>query len=193
MSKPSQGAIRDAVAPGIYILKAVIVADIGTQVAKKFGAKDEDDVEEKKQLIIVFEVVEESTKDKPVTLSAWLTNSLGKKSKLRKLYIAAGLNPGKEGVEPDDLAELQSKFVKGTIEHSESGREKIVGFAPLKKGEKAPKGFVADFKTLFLDENYNAEDFEAMPKFIQDMALKSEEFTAVDTKSKQARAKGKKK
>lgn len=174
MSKPSssQGTV---VEEGSYVMTFRTVADIGTQTMKKFGSEDEE--EEKKQLILVTELPEESTKDKPVTLSSWVTNSVGKKATLAKILKAAGLD------NDCDLDDLLGKSVLGTVEHTDSGRAKITGWAPLKKGQKAPKGFLQS-SSVYLDETFDNEAFEGMPEFIQNAIIKSPEFEKIDAKRK---------
>lgn len=179
MSKASNNKV--AIEEGRYTTVIKTVADIGTQTVKKYQAKDDDDVEEVKQMILEFELVETSRKDKIVSLSKWVRNSTSNKSFLAKLMKAAGLD-----IKRDDLDALLGRAVEVVVEHTENGNAKITEVVPLKKGAKFAKGFM-DNRSMYLDETYNPEDFEAMPKFIQDAALKSDEFTAVDAKSKKGR------
>lgn len=175
MSKPKSNQVD--VEPGTYIATVRTMADIGTQQVKDFNSDEMKDV---KQLIIVFELVEESKKDKPVSLAKWFTNSASNKSKLVELLKASGLS------KDSDLDDLLGKSVMIVVEDTESGRAKIKSFAPLKKGSKAPKGFMEN-SSVYLDDTYDAEAFEAMPEFIKNAILKSEEFTTVDAKAKKAK------
>lgn len=179
MSKPSSTQV--SIEDGIHNFVVKTIADIGTQSRKKFGATDDSDTEEQKQLIVVVEAVDESQKGKPVSLSIWLTNSAGPKSNLAKLYKACGVKVG------EDLDELLNKGFKGTVENNEAGRAKIKGYAALKKGEKIAKGFMLA-TSVYLDESFSREAFEAMPEFIQNQILKAPEFDKVN-----AAKKGKKK
>jgi hypothetical protein len=196
MSKPSSN--KAPVEEGRYTLVFKTVADIGTQTVKKFkkDADDEDEEEEKKQLIIVVEVVDhkKSTKENPVTLSKWITNSVGKKSTGFEIMKACGLNP-----KTADWDDILNKAVEGIVEHTDGGNAKIKSFLPLKKGQKAPRGFLPT-NSVYLDDNYDAQAFEAMPEFIQNAILKAPEFEEVSqgkskkkkTPPKKAGKKGKK-
>lgn len=164
MSKPNSA--KAAIKAGDYDLVVKTIADIGTQTLKKF---DSDEEEEKKQILIVFEVTELSTKSKPVTLSKWITNSAGPKSNGAKLMKAAGLNP-----KTADWDDLLNKAVQAEVGVTDGGNNKIESFAAI-KGRKAPRGFM-ETNSCYLDKTFSAEAFEAMPEFIQNQMLKAPEF-----------------
>lgn len=182
MSKPKAG--KAAVDEGRYTVVVKTVADIGTHTQKKFQAKDDDDTEDVPQYILEFELVETSKKDKIESLSKWMRNSTSKKSGLAKLIKACGLGDNPKNV---DLDQLLGKGLEIVVEHTENGNPKVTEFIPLKKGAKFAKGFMPE-RSVFLDDTYDAEAFEAMPKFIQDAAIKSDEFTNV-TAGKKAKKK----
>lgn len=171
MSKPKSTKVD--VAEGSYDMVVKTVADIGTQTVTKFNSEE---TEEKKQIIVVVELVEESTKAKPLTLTKWMTNSVGKKSSGFALMKAAGLDPNKA-----DWNDLLNKAVVGVVEHTESGNAKIKSFSPIKKGAKVARGFLST-NSVFLDETFDRESFEAMPEFIQNSIIKSPEFEEIDSK-----------
>lgn len=178
MSKPKSAKVD--IAEGRYILTFKTVADIGTQTVTKFNSEEE---EEKRQLIIVVEVPELSTKDKPFTLSRWITNSVGKKATGFEIMKACGLDPKKA-----DWDDILDKSVEGIIEHTDSGNAKIKTFLPLKKGTKVPRGNMAT-SSVYLDENFDNDSFEAMPDFIQKQILKAPEFDDVPKPKAKAKAK----
>lgn len=172
MSKPNSA--KAAIKAGDYDLVVKTIADIGTQTLKKY---DSDEEEEKKQVIVVFEVTELSTKNKPVTLSKWLTNSVGPKSNGGKLMKAAGLNP-----KTADWDDLLNKAVQATVDVTDGGNNKIESFAAI-KGRKAPRGFMST-NSCYLDKTFSAENFEAMPEFIQNQMLKAPEFDEFGSRKK---------
>jgi len=178
MSKPKSAKVD--VEEGSYDMVVKTIADIGTQTMTKYGTDEE---EEKKQLIVVFELPELSTKAKPVTLSKWVTNSNNSKSFGFALMKACGLNP-----KTADWDDLLGKGFVGTVEHTESGNAKIKNPVAPKKGAKIARGFLNTL-SVYLDDSYDKEAFEGMPEFIQNAIIKSPEFESLDTKSKK---KGKK-
>jgi hypothetical protein len=177
MSKPKSAKVD--IEPGLYFFTLKIVADIGTQTVKKF---DSDEEEEKKQVILVVEVPELSTKGKPVTLSKWATNSSSPRSFGGKMMKAMGLNPATA-----DWDDCLGKSFQAPVDHTESGNPKIGDPIAIKKSTKGPPGFIKETQSIYLDDNYSREAFEAMPEFIQNSILKSAEFEEIDAK----RSKGK--
>jgi len=170
MSKPkaSQGTV---VEEGSYVMVVKTVADIGTQEQKSFGGEDgEDDTKEVRQVLVVCEIPELSTKEKPVSLTAWLTNSTHEKAKLFELMKATGIAEPAE----TDLDELLDKAFVGTVAHTKAGKAKIKSLAKLVKGQKAGKTFM-ETHSVYLDDSFNANEFEAMPDFIQNKILVSPE------------------
>lgn len=177
MSKPKSA--KTNVAPGLYLFAVKTIGDIGTQTVKGFESEEE---EEKKQLIMVVECLEESTKGKIVNLSKWVTNSSSPRSWGGKLMKALGLNPA-----TSDWDDVLNKPFQAPVEHTEGGNAKIKDPIATKKGTKAPKGFMTTL-SCYLDESFDNEAFEAMPEFIQNQMIKSPEFEAIDAKRKKGKA-----
>lgn len=203
MSKPKASGTGVDIEDGSYVMTVKTVADIGTQTQKKFvqdGGKkgeeeDESDEIDVRQLIIESEIPEHedtkgktvvTSKDKPSVLTSWLKNSTHEKAKLYELMKACGIKDPAN----TDLDELLGKSFVGTIGHTKSGRAKIKAFAALTKGQKAGKTFLPT-KSVYLDDSFDAEAFEAMPKYIIDKAVVSDEYAACEEKLKNK--KGKKK
>lgn len=193
MSKPksSTGVACD---DGSYVVTVKTIADIGTQEVPSFE-KDSDETKEARQLIVVVEIPEAtvneeqvfSTKAKPFTLTAWLTNSVNEKAKLFELMKACGIKDPAS----TDLDDLLNKSCIGTVGKTKSGRPKLKSFAPLTKGQKPGKTFL-DASSVYLDESYDAKAFEAMPEFIQNKIIASPEFGVIEAKRKAKSGKGKK-
>jgi hypothetical protein len=184
MSKPKASAGAAPVEEGSYIMVPKTVADIGTQTQKVFAKEKGDDEDEKevRQLLVVCEIPELSTKDKPVSLTAWLTNSTHEKSKLYAMMKAAGIaDPANT-----DLDEILNKPFVGVVEHTTGGKAKIKSFAKLVKGQKAGKTFM-ETHSVYLDESFDAAEFEAMPEFIQNRIITSPEFGVIDAKRKKGK------
>lgn len=185
MSKPKSAKVD--VDEGVYFMKLIRVADIGTQTVRKFGSQDEDDTEEKKQVILEVELVELSEKNKPVTLSKWATNSASSRSFGGKMIKAMGLP------KDADWNDCLGKFFQAPVEHTESGNAKIKDPIAIKKGTKYSLGFIKEYSSVFLDESFDREAFEAMPEFIQNAIIKSPEFDAIEAKRNKGKAATKKK
>lgn len=201
MSKPKASVSGIDIADGSVVMTVKTVADIGTQTQKKFvqdgGKKDSDEDESDevnvRQLIIESEAPEHedakgktvvTSKDKPSVLTSWLKNSTHEKAKLYELMKACGIKDPAN----TDLDELLGKSFVATVGHTKTGRAKIKAFAALTKGQKAGKTFLTT-KSVYLDDSFDAEAFEAMPKYIIDKAVLSDEYAACEAKLK----KGKKK
>lgn len=198
MSKPKTAVAGISIVDGSYPMTVKTVADIGTQTQKKFAGngKDKDDDEdgegdeiEVHQFVIESEIASEfetqdeetisTTKDKPAVLSSWLKNSTHEKSNMYALMKACGIKDPANA----DLDELLGKSFLATVAHTKSGRAKIKAFAPLVKGMKPGKTYLAT-KSVYLDDSYDAEAFESMPKYIQDKAIVSKEYEKVENASK---------
>lgn len=204
MSKPKASVSGIDIADGSVVMTVKTVADIGTQTQKKFvqdggkkGGEDEDESDEVdvRQLIVESEASEHedtkgktvvTSKDKPSVLTSWLKNSTHEKAKLYELMKACGIKDPAN----TDLDELLGKSFVATVGHTKSGRAKIKAFAALTKGQKAGKTFLPT-KSVYLDESFDAEAFEGMPKYIIDKAVVSDEYAACEEKLKNK--KGKKK
>lgn len=183
MSKPKSAKVD--VEEGLYFMKLIRVADIGTQTVRKFGSQDEDDTEEKKQVILEVELVELSEKNKIVTLSKWATNSASSRSFGGKMIKAMGLP------KDADWDDCLGKVFQAPVEHTDSGNAKIKDPIAVKKGTKYPIGFVKEYSSVYLDDTFDRESFEAMPEFIQNAIIKAPEFDAIEAKRKGARGKKK--
>lgn len=187
MSKPKAGGAGLDLEEGSYVMVAKSIWDIGTQTVKAFGKDGEESDEEKEaaQIVVEVEVVDITTKDKPALMAAWLTNNAGSdRSNLHKLMKACGIkNPA-----DTDLDDILGKAFIGTIAHTASGKPKIKSYAGLTKGQKVGKTF-APTQSCYLDESFDAEAFEAMPKFFQDKAVVSKEYEIVEARKKKGKGK----
>lgn len=206
MSKPKAAGSSIDIVDGSYVMTVKTIADIGTQRQKKFKndapskkSKDEDDEDESdevdvRQLIIESEIPEHedsngktivTSKDKPSVLTSWRKNSTHEKSKLYELMKACGIKDPAN----TDMDELLGKSFVGTVGHTSGGRAKIKAYAALTKGQKAGKTYLPT-KSVYLDDSFDAEAFEVMPKYIIDKAVVSDEYAACEARQK-SKTKGK--
>lgn len=205
MSKPKASGTGINIADGSYPMTVKTIADVGTQRQKKFKQdapkakgeeEDEEDEIDVRQVIVESEVPEHendaeetvtTSKDKPSVLTSWLKNSTHEKAKLYELMKACGIKDPAN----TDMDELLGKSFIGTVGHTKSGRAKIKTFTSLTKGQKVGKTFL-ETKSVYLDDSFDAEAFEAMPKYIIDKAIVSDEYAACEARAKnKTKGKGK--
>ena len=181
MSKPPKAAPRELPDEGTHSAVCVGFIDIGTQKSEKFG--------DRHQCLLRFELVDLSTKEKPVVMSRTMTYSGNAKSTLAKTLKAwLGVKDAGEF----EMENLLGKPGIVTIEHSETEKgnfANITNISAVRKGEKLKKP-VSELKSLFLDDSYDAEVFESLPEWVQNKILDSDEYTEV-SKPKGKSKKGK--
>lgn len=170
-----KGKKRELVAEGSYPAIAKVVADLGTQQPKneKFEAK--------RALMILWEIPELGEKGSPVYIQQRLP--LSSTSKNLKKFLKTW-----KGIDANDVADFDpADILNGTAEidvvHSEDGEYANVDYVRPYKG-KALKGFM-DSVSCFLEKGeFDQESFEALPEWIQNLAIESEEFMAVSKEKK---------
>lgn len=181
MSKPKK-APRELVEEGSHNAVCVGFIDLGTQESKneKFPARP--------RALLQFELVDLSTKERPVIMSREVTFSGHKKSKLAE--ILKGWLGVKDATEYD-MEGVLNKPALLTVVHAETDAGEfanIENVSGLPKGTKIKKP-TATVQSLFLDDTYDAEVFEGLPEWIQNKIIDSPEFQEI---SKPKKGKGKK-
>lgn len=174
MSKP-KSTPRELPEEGYHDAVCKIVADIGTQEPKNEAWNAV------KKIILVFELVDESSKDKIVWQSLMLTFTAKSKGLARTMKSWLGV----KNVADYDMANALNKSASIQIEHSQDGNYANIVSVTQARG-KVAKGFMKP-ASVFLDENWDEDDFEAMPDWIKNKIVDSPEYDEVASpKSKKA-------
>lgn len=184
MSKPSKGnSTRELPEEGQHAAVCKIIADLGTQKSAK------EDWPDRKIILLLFELVDESTKDKVVYQTMRLTFTAKSKGLLKVMKPWQGVKK----LDEYDMADALNKAANITIEHNGEYANIVAVTAPL-KGQKIAKGFMKP-TSVFLDETFDAEEFESLPEWIKNIIVDSPEYDEVSQPKKgsaKAKAKGKK-
>ena len=190
MSSIPKGSARELAPEGVHNAVCIQVIDLGTQPSEQWG--------DKRKVQLAFELVEErTTDDKAIVAYRQYTFSASPKGNLMK-DLKAWL--GAKSVSGEmDMDDLLGKAASVTIEHNETEKgtfANITNLGGLAKGAKVKK-HTEPLRSLYLDESFDADTFEALPDFLKEKIMVTKEYEehgAPPKKSaKVAPAKGKKK
>ncbi len=157
---------------GVYIARCVRLLDIGTHESEYQGQKNR-----RRQLVMSWELCNELMSDgKPFLVSKFYTMSLGEKANLRKDLI----NWRGRDFTPEELRGFELKNILGkpcqiSITANDKGKRVVSGVTGLPKGMSAPEAF-NPFIYFDLNDDWDAEAFEILPKGFQRMIQDSEEY-----------------
>lgn len=183
--KAPKGQARELQAEGRYPAVARVIADIGTQVPKdsKFSPR--------RMLIILWELVEISTKDNVAYIAQRIPFSSKSKNYKKMLKTWMGMAP--DEVADFDASDMLNKGAEIEIVHSDDGEYANVDrVSPAPKGKMA-KGFMKPVSVFLERGAFDKADFEELPEWIQNLAIESEEFKEVSGERKKVAAAVKKK
>ena len=169
---------RDPIADGVYQAVTTALLDLGTQYNEHFGKSSH-------QVIIMWEIPELLIKfekdgkevEAPRVISKKYTLSLGEKANLRKdLQSWRGRAFTVEELEGFDLTNVIGKnCMLQIINTTKDGKtySNISSILPLYKGMSPIEPFM---KTLYFSMSEGFDIPEALPQWIKDIIMKSEEF-----------------
>lgn len=181
--KAPKGQSRELPDEGRYPAIAKVVADIGTQIPKN------DKFQPRRMMVILWELVGESTKDSVKYIPQRIPFSASSKNYKKLLKTWLGLNPAE--VADFDANDILGKAAEIEIVHSEDGEYANVDrVSPAPKG-KLPKGFMQPVSCFLSKGSFDKADFEELPEWIQNLAIESEEFREVSGENKKKAGRGK--
>jgi len=169
MSKPGRGnsTPRELPDEGQHSAICKIVADLGTQKSNN------PDWADRHTILLLFELTELSTKQKPAYQTLQLTFTDKSKGLLKTMKAWQGVKK----LSDYDMEDALNKPANITIEHNGEYANITAVTAPI-KGQKIPKGFMSPL-ALFLDDTFDAETFESLPEWVKDKIMDSPEYEEV--------------
>lgn len=190
MSRIPKSSSRELCPEGAHLAALVNIIDLGTQDGGEFGPRH--------KLQMAYELVNEKTSDGKamVAYKQYTFSSSSKGNLMKDMRAAWGVKDG--DVEMDDYL---GKYAMITIEHKETDSgtfANITNVGMIPKGTKLTK-LTEPLKSLYLDDTFDQEVYDALPDFLKEKIAGSPEYAAVMTpklKSKKQApppAKGKKK
>lgn len=156
---------------GTHVARCFRLIDLGTQHGEYLGQPNV-----RSQVLVSWELPSELMEDgKPFAVSFFYTNSLGEKANLRHhLEAWRGRQFTEDELNSFDLMNILGKPCMVTVTSNDKGKAKVSAVAGL------PKGFVCPPQvnppSSFWMEEWNDEEFAKIPKGIQDIMKKSDEY-----------------
>ena len=169
---------------GNHVGVCFAVIDIGTQHSEAFIFDGKSiPASDKPQIIIMWELpheqVEIDGEMKPASVSCWYNAYFYDKSKLR-LHLEAWrtrvFTP--EELQGFNISALLNKPCMINVLHTEKGKAKVSGIAPMPKGMTAPE--VTNTLISFDMDNYDQAVFDSLSEGIQNIIKKSPEWQALN-------------
>jgi len=170
-AKEPTGGDFEKTPPGTHIGVCFRVIDLGTQHEEYQG-----EPRVANRVLVSWELPNELMQDgRPFAVSRFYTNSLHEKSALRKdLEAWRGKPFTKAELERFDLASILNKAAMISVVHTETGREKVNSVIAIPKGTPTPS--VSNDLTAFFIDEWDDAVFATIPKGIQEIIKKSDEF-----------------
>lgn len=171
--------IFEPVARGNHVARLIQIIDLGTQTVEWKG-----ETKQQYKIRLTWELCNELKEfdgvKKPQVIGATYTLSMGSKAKLRPI-IEGMLGTSLSDSEAADWGRQRFEKLLGmpcmlNVIHTEKGDKtyaNIASVAPVPKGVTVPEQFNENF--IFELEDKDTEIFEMLPKFLQEMVMKSEE------------------
>ena len=165
------------VSPGMHKARCVRVIDLGTQRQEFSG-----EISWKRQVLVIWEVPEETYNEMPMTISKFYTLSLHEKSNLGADLTSwrgrAFTALEKQGF---DISKLVGSPCLLNVIENEKGRMKIKNVLPERKAEKTPSQVHPSlFFSIDEFQQGNRDTFEELSDGIQNIILKSKELEGVN-------------
>lgn len=172
-AKDSGGGDFKQAPAGNHIARCIKLTDLGHQRGEYQGEPTFRD-----QVLITWELCNEKMDDgQPFIVSAFLTNSLNEKAKLRGwLESWRGRQFTEAECKKFDLMNVLGKPCMVTVIMSEKGKAKVAGIASMPKGITAPEP-VNTPSAFWLDE-FDQEAFDALSDGIKKIVEMSDEWKA---------------
>jgi len=170
MSRIPKSSSRELCPEGAHNSALVNIIDLGTQDGGEYGPKH--------KIQLAYELVDEKTTDgKAMVAYRQYTFSASAKGNLMKDIRAAW------GIKDSDVEmdELLGKACMVTIEHKETDNgtfANITNVGMLPKGVK-PRKATEPLRSLYLDDSFDQEVYDALPDFLKEKIAGSPEYAAV--------------
>jgi len=162
---------------GIYKAVCIKVIDLGTQRQEYNG-----DVSWKRQVLIIWELPEETNEGVPMTISKFYTLSLHEKSNLGiDLTAWRGRAFTEEEKAGFDIGNLIGIGCTLNITEGKNGKSRVNNIMPLSKADVLPP--IYNDKVLFLIDDYTnnkTEVFNQLSEGIRNIILRSKELENKD-------------
>lgn len=160
-----------------HVARCYRLIDLGTQRGSYQGEPTI-----RNQVLIGWELPDCPMDDgKPFTVSAFVTNSLGEKAKLRKWLEAwRGRQFTAEELKRFDLQNILGAPCLVTVIHNEKGRAVVESVTKVPKSIPTPDA-VNQTSAFWLDE-FDAAKFDALPDGIKEIIKQSDEWKAMNQK-----------
>lgn len=161
---------------GTHVARCFRIVDLGTQHGEYAGKPTR-----RNQVLVSWELPEETVEidgeERPIIASRFYTNSLSEKANLRQdLEAWRGRTFTEAELDRFDLESIIGKPCLLTIvSKGEGGKTKVAGVSGLPKNMQCPPEVNKPF-TLWLDEDFDMEKFEALSDGIKKIVEKSEEW-----------------
>lgn len=149
------------------------IVDLGTQVGEYQGEPTV-----RNQVLLTWELPTELMDDgRPFSVSAFVTNSLNEKAKLRG-WLEAWRG---KAFTPDELEGFDLEKILGTtcmlnVIHNAKGKAVVSSIARLPKGLECP--VAVNEKSVFWIEQWDADNYNALPDGIKKIIQQSKEYTS---------------
>lgn len=156
---------------GTHVARCFRIIDLGTQHGEYQGQPNV-----RSQVLVSWELPAELMDDgKPFAVSFFYTNSLGEKANLRHhLEAWRGKQFTPDELEGFDLMNILGVPCMVTVTANEKGKAKVTSVSGLPKGFKCPPQ--VNPSTAFWMEEWSDEEFAKIPKGIQEIMKKSDEY-----------------
>lgn len=156
---------------GTHVARCFRLIDLGTQHGEYQGMPNT-----RNQVLVSWELPSEVMEDgKPFAVSSFYTNSLSEKATMRHhLEAWRGKAFSEDEEKSFDLMNVLGKPCMVTVVLNEKGKAKVSAVSGLPKGFQCPPQ-VNPSSSFWIDE-WNDEEFAKIPKGIQDIIKKSDEY-----------------
>lgn len=171
ITKDTGGGDFQQAPAGNHVARCIKLIDLGTQHGEYQGQPTV-----RNQVMIQWELCDEKMDDgKPFIVSAFVTNSLSEKAKLRGWLEAwRGRAFTDEELKGFDLQKVLGVGCMVNVIHSEKGKAHVSSVAKLPKSVQAPEA-VNPATAFWLDE-FDQAAFDALPKGIKAIIEQSDEY-----------------
>lgn len=176
MRAPKPDFKRTLVPEGTYLARVYKIIYLGTQKSKMFG-NESFKVRINWELPTELHAFKEGDPEKPFSIDAEYTVSMGKKSNLRPVVEALiGVQLKDEEAYAFDVDEILGLPCQITVTHTEDGQyANVSAVSQLLKGVTCPPQ-VNKSVILNFDEKWDDELFKSLPEFIRRKIESSPEF-----------------
>ena len=163
---------------GVHNARCVRVIDLGTQ-RNDYGGN----ITYKRQVLIIWEVPDQTANDVPMTISKFYTLSLHEKSNLGMDLVSWRGRPFTEQEKQGfDITKLIGVPCQINVMHNDNGKEKVSSVMPLGKDTKLQDQHHESISFSIDDfQKGQREQFNKLSEGIRKMILRSKELDGIDT------------